>query len=316
MDDDTTPRDGPLDPTGSAGARSADGAPAPPGGWLVVPELPEGVDLDDLDPDEVPGWDPAALGSWRAAVRDVPPLDEVTRRRLVRLAGDAGPAQASAGPPGTPWWRHPGLLAGAAALVVVVGIGSMISGGADDDDDTASVGDEVTTFDAEDSGASSDTTAEADQAAPEVAADDSRAADGEGTDQLADATSEAATETTETAAMGDSAVPVLAPFALGDLGAYDDVDALADDVAVVIDSGSDTGGGVTSTTAPAATTAPDFSSSTCSPFAARLGAGDSVRAFGTVDWDGTPAVVVVGRDELVVLDEAGCVELARTTLEP
>jgi hypothetical protein len=317
MDDETTPRDEPLDPTGSGGARADDGASPPPGGWLVVPELPADTDLDDLDPDLVPGWDPDTLGAWQAAVRDIPPLDEVTRLRLVRLAGDAGPAPRSAGPPRTPWWRHPGLLAGAAALVVVAGIGSVISGGTDDDDDDASASLEATTFDDSAGGAASDTTVEADQAAPESEADAGRASDALGAEETAQATTEAATETTEA---GDStaSLPDLGARPLGDLGAYDDVDALADDVAVLLDANVGTDGEVASTTAPAPTTTPsaDGGATTCSPFATAFDPGRAVRALGTVTWRGVPAIVVVGDDELVVLDDAGCAELARTTLEP
>src|SRR5690606_25689966 len=110
----------------------------PPGGWLVVPELPEGVDPDAL-------VEPAVLGRLRAELADVPPLDELTRRRLVARALDAAapdgavPARDRAERPAAvrrgPWWQRPGLLAGAAALVVVVAIGGMLAGGGDDDGD-------------------------------------------------------------------------------------------------------------------------------------------------------------------------------------
>jgi hypothetical protein len=73
----------------------------------------------------------AELAAARATVATpVPPLDEITRRRLVRNASDAR-SVAAAGRRGARAWKIVG--AAAAALVVVVGIGLAINAAGDND---------------------------------------------------------------------------------------------------------------------------------------------------------------------------------------
>lgn len=84
----------------------------------------------------------AALEQVRVAVgAATPPLDDLTRRRLVRTAANALPGSSATTPPPTRSWARIVAVA-AAALIVVAGIGFAISSnGGDDSSMSSSTGD-------------------------------------------------------------------------------------------------------------------------------------------------------------------------------
>lgn len=76
------------------------------------------------------------LAQVRAALRDVEPLDELTRRRMIARAAEAGPVERRA------WWSGPAFRLAAAAAVLVVVVAAVVVAVRPDDDGEVALVDE------------------------------------------------------------------------------------------------------------------------------------------------------------------------------